>query len=132
MVTLRCDPELPVVWADHDRLEQVFVNLLDNALRHNPAGTRVTVDARADGDAVLVSVSDDGPGIPADIAAALFEQTGRRRRAPTAGAGLGLSIAKGIVDAHGSALEVARLEHGTRFSIRLPSEQIDVARADGR
>ena len=48
-VTVRCEPGLPVVWADHDRLEQVLVNLLDNAVRHNPPGTRVEVAARADG-----------------------------------------------------------------------------------
>ena len=65
MVEVDCDPSLPVVWADHDRLEQVFVNLLDNALGHNLPGTRVSVSAAAAGrDGISVSVLDDGAGMP--------------------------------------------------------------------
>ena len=61
LVEVSCDPALPVVWADHDRLEQVFVNLLDNAVRHNPPGTRVSVSAEATGPGgIAVSVLDDG------------------------------------------------------------------------
>ena len=63
MIEVDCDPSLPVVWADHERLEQVFVNLLDNALGHNPPGTRVSVSAEAAGqDGISVSVVDDGAG----------------------------------------------------------------------
>jgi signal transduction histidine kinase/ABC-type multidrug transport system ATPase subunit len=114
--------ELPVVWADHDRLEQVFVNLLDNALRHNPPGTEVRVSARVGGPSeVIVEVTDDGIGVPDDLAGSLFDQTGRRR-GPTSGAGLGLSITKGIVDAHGGRIEFDRLESGSRFRVRLPTE----------
>ncbi|HMG65566.1 MAG TPA: ATP-binding protein, partial [Streptosporangiaceae bacterium] len=113
---------LPVVWADHDRLEQVFVNLLDNAFGHNAPGTRVRVRATPQGPAgVAVTVTDDGAGMPADVAAAPFEPM-RRRRAPTAGAGLGLSIARGIVAAHGGSLELERPARGTRFRVWLPIE----------
>jgi len=123
MVEVTCEPTLPVVWADHDRLEQVFVNLLDNALGHNPPGTRVSVSAEAAGHGgICVSVLDDGAGLPPEIASAPFEPM-RRRRTPTAGAGLGLTIAKGIVEAHGGRIE---LEHmggkGTRFRVHLPVE----------
>jgi signal transduction histidine kinase/ABC-type multidrug transport system ATPase subunit len=121
-VEVICDAGLPVVWADHDRLEQVFVNLLDNAFSHNPPGTRVRVRATAQGPAgVAVTVSDDGAGMPADVAAAPFEPM-RRRRAPTAGAGLGLSIARGIVAAHGGRLELERPPRGTAFRVWLPIE----------
>jgi signal transduction histidine kinase/ABC-type multidrug transport system ATPase subunit len=122
MVELECDPGLPVVWADHDRLEQVFVNLLDNAFGHNPAGTRVSVSAGADGTAgVTVRVLDDGGGMSPEVALAPFEPA-RRRRTPTAGAGLGLSIARGIVAAHGGRIELEQPAKGSCFCIRLPVE----------
>jgi signal transduction histidine kinase/ABC-type multidrug transport system ATPase subunit len=122
MVEVTCDPALPVVWADHDRLEQVFVNLLDNALGHNPPGTRVSVSAAEAGHGgIVISVLDDGAGMPKEIASAPFEPT-RRRRSPTGGAGLGLSIAKGIVEAHGGRVDLEQPGRGTRFLIHLPVE----------
>ena len=121
-VETECDAGLPVVWADHDRLEQVFVNLLTNALGHNPPGTSVRISASMDGPAeVLVSVVDDGAGMPPDVALAPFEPM-RRRRTPSAGAGLGLSIARGIVAAHGGRIELETPEQGTCFRIHLPVE----------
>ncbi len=137
-VSLRCDDTLPAVWADHDRLEQVFVNLLTNAFRHNPAGTSVGVSAKqapppvlpafrpldANGTpaaAVEISVVDDGLGFPEALAAAPFESA-RRQRSPSAGAGLGLSIARGIIEAHGGQIELAPCPVGTAFRIRLPVE----------
>jgi signal transduction histidine kinase len=133
MVDLACDPGLPVVWADHDRLEQVFVNLLTNALGHNPPGTTVRISARLRGPAeVAVSVADDGAGMPADVAAAPFEPT-RRRRTPSTGAGLGLSIASGIVAAHGGRIELEQPARGTCFRIHLPVEMPAIpASAAGR
>jgi signal transduction histidine kinase/ABC-type multidrug transport system ATPase subunit len=129
-ITVRCDPELPSVWGDHDRLEQVLLNLLSNAVRHTPPGTRVELHAAAppgrggrpaDAGAIEICVSDDGPGVPAEVAAAPFEPV-RHHRAPSAGAGLGLSIARGIVDAHGGSLELRPVPRGTTFRIRLPIE----------
>jgi signal transduction histidine kinase/ABC-type multidrug transport system ATPase subunit len=126
-----CDPCLPVVWADHDRLEQVFVNLLHNAVSHNPPGTQVRVSAAAkvvDDQAipglagasaeVVISVTDDGVGMPEELAAAPFVP-GRRRRVGSGGAGLGLSIARGIVEAHGGRIELLRLAQGTCFRVHL-------------
>ena len=129
-VTLTCDPGLPVVWADHDRMEQVFVNLLNNAFGHNPPGTRVQVTAEAGPAEVVVSVLDDGLGLPPELAAAPFEPA-RRPRAST-GAGLGLSIAKGIVQAHGGLLELAAQPKGTCFSVYLPVEAGHQAGYHGR
>jgi signal transduction histidine kinase/ABC-type branched-subunit amino acid transport system ATPase component len=129
-VSLTCDAALPVVWADHDRLEQVFVNLLTNAVRHNPPGTRVRVTAAATVPGypapyeVIISVIDNGAGMPVDLGAAPFEPS-QRRRGPSAGAGLGLSIAKGIVEAHGGRIELHRLAQGTCFRISLPVEAAD-------
>jgi signal transduction histidine kinase len=128
-VSLTCDVGLPVVWADHDRMEQVFVNLLNNAFGHNPPGTRVQVTATAGLDQVAISVRDDGRGMPPDLAAAPFEPARRPSNASSktsnrksAGAGLGLSIAKGIVQAHGGQIELTPLSPGTCFSVSLPVE----------
>ena len=136
-VTLNCRAALPVVWADHDRMEQVFVNLLNNAFGHNPPGTQVRVSAEAGPAEVTVSVLDDGLGMPPELAAAPFEPARRPRASAktSAGAGLGLSIAKGIVQAHGGRLELATLAQGTCFSVLLPveGEVLEAARtAPGR
>jgi signal transduction histidine kinase len=120
-VSLACDPQLPVVWADHDRMEQVFVNLLNNAFGHNPPGTRVQVTATAQPDQVAISVCDDGRGMPPELAAGPFEPT-RRPSRKSAGAGLGLSIAKGIVAAHGGTIELIPQPAGTCFRVALPVE----------
>jgi signal transduction histidine kinase/ABC-type multidrug transport system ATPase subunit len=122
MVDVWCAPDLPPVWADHDRLEQVFVNLLANAVVHNPPGTPVRVRAEPAGAGwVVVTVTDDGIGLPPEVAAAPFEPR-RRSRARTAGPGLGLSIARGIVAAHGGLLAVTPAPSGASFGVRLPVE----------
>ncbi|HEY1776961.1 MAG TPA: ATP-binding cassette domain-containing protein [Solirubrobacteraceae bacterium] len=122
-VEVRCAPQLPVVWADHDRLEQVFVNLLENAFRHNDEGTRVSIDARTRGsEEVLVTVADDGPGGAEELVAEALSGH-RTRRSATAGAGLGLTIARGIVEAHSGTITLEAAPQGTCFAIRLPVEQ---------
>jgi signal transduction histidine kinase len=160
-VPLNCDAHLPVVWADHDRMEQVFVNLLNNAFGHNPPGTRVQVTVTADPDQVVISVRDDGRGLPPELATAPFEPARRSRASngtsngtshgtgngtgsgtgsgsnrKSAGAGLGLSIAKGIVQAHGGRIEVSPippLSQGTCFTVSLPveAETLEISRTTG-
>ena len=125
-VEVLCSDELPPVFADHDRLEQVLLNLLSNAIRHNPPGTRVTLSvAPAHPDAVHIRVSDDGLGLPAELADAPFDST-REYRSRSAGAGLGLSITRGIVEAHGGTIELVASAPGTSFGIRLPIEPNDI------
>jgi signal transduction histidine kinase len=121
MVEVKPFPGLPPIWADHDRLEQVFVNLLGNALAHNPPGTGVQVTAEPPvAGTVTVTVADDGAGLSPDI---LRESPGAgRSRGRGAGAGLGLSIAQGIVEAHGGSMELIPAPKGTRFRITLPVE----------
>lgn len=116
------DPGLPPVWADHDRLEQVLLNLIDNAVQHNPPSTRVRVDARLRADHAVVSVADDGLGAPADLLSAPLG-TPPERRSPTAGAGLGMSITRGIVAAHGWRIEMDRPVVGTVLRVVIPVEQ---------
>ena len=112
-VTIESEHDLPVVWADHDRLEQVFVNLLTNAFGHNPPGTKVGIDiTRPTPSHVVIFVQDDGTGMP---------PPGSRTR--TSGAGLGLSIAHGVVRTHGGVLEYEQTrDSGTRFAVQLPIE----------
>jgi signal transduction histidine kinase/ABC-type multidrug transport system ATPase subunit len=129
---------LPTIWADHDRLEQVFVNLVGNALGHNPPGTKVTVTVAADAPGkVTVRVADDGEGLPPELSRAVTEAAGQRDprwhhvlaagtirpRQRASGAGLGLSIASGIVAAHGGRLELEPAERGTCFLVTLPVER---------
>jgi signal transduction histidine kinase/ABC-type multidrug transport system ATPase subunit len=124
-VQIDCGDELPAIFADHDRLEQVLLNLLSNAIRHNPAGTLVRLTVAADrANAVEIRVSDDGPGLPPEFAAAPFEPN-REHRSRSAGAGLGLSITRGIVAAHGGTIDLDRMAPGTTFVIHLPVEPSD-------
>jgi len=132
MVRIGCAADLPVIWADHDRLEQVFVNLLANAIGHNPPGTSVTVTARPARRAqILITVADGGVGLPPDVAAAPFEPRRLRSNSQTGGAGLGLSITRGIVTAHGGKLELKPSDVGASFAVTLPIEDGLVSAAGG-
>ncbi len=116
------------VEADPDRLAQVFVNLIDNALRHTSGGGRIRVELDArDSDAVL-RVRDNGEGIPYRDLPHIFERfyvVDRSRTRGSSGAGLGLAIVKGIVDAHGGSVSAeSMLGRGTSFTIRLPIMRI--------
>lgn len=125
----RFGPGLPPVWADHDRLEQVLVNLIDNAVHHNPSGTEVSVEARLRGDHAVVSVADDGIGAPVDLLTAPLGSP-PERRSPTAGAGLGMSITRGIVAAHGWRIGMDVPGRGTVISIEIPVDQAHGAASD--
>jgi signal transduction histidine kinase len=116
------------VEADPARLSQVFVNLIDNALRHTAGGGRIRIELDArDSDAVL-RVRDTGEGIPYRDLPHIFERfyvVDRSRTRGSSGAGLGLAIVKGIVDAHGGAVSAeSMLGRGTSFTIRLPIMRI--------
>jgi two-component system, OmpR family, sensor histidine kinase KdpD len=106
-VTTRLPSDLPLVPIDGLLIEQVFINLLENAARYTPPGTPVSIRAWPEGGAVVVEVADRGPGIPAGQEEAIF---GRFYRAPTseteggAGSGLGLTICRGIIAAHGGRI----------------------------
>ncbi len=116
-------PEAPVVLrADAARIEQVLNNLVSNALKYSPAGTRVDVAVRREGDEVVFAVTDQGIGISAEERRGLFapfRRTGSaRERAP--GVGLGLSVSRRIVEAHGGRIEVdSQPGRGSTFRIHL-------------
>jgi two-component system phosphate regulon sensor histidine kinase PhoR len=118
------DPDLPVVRGNEERLGQVLVNLLHNAVKFSPEGGTVTVHARrADAEHVELSVEDEGLGIPAAAQARIFERFYKvdRARARGGGTGLGLSIARHVVQGHGGRIWVESEEgHGSTFSVSIP------------
>jgi signal transduction histidine kinase len=120
VVTVDIDGHLPPVDGDPVRLRQAFDNLLANAFVHATGSGSVEITARATPTAITVSVSDDGPGIPADDLVRIFD-AGVRLDADGRGAGLGLAITRAIVGAHGGSLGVdSSPGSGTTFTITLP------------
>lgn len=109
------------VMADRDRLLQALDNLLGNAIKFTPAGGLVTLQALADERDVCLTVRDTGDGMTAEQRANLFMQFWQARRGDRRGVGLGLSIVKGIVDAHGGVITVESEQgRGSSFRIRMP------------
>jgi heavy metal sensor kinase len=109
---------------DERLLRRMLVNLLDNAVRHTPAGGRVHVDLRARPDALEIAVTDGGPGIPEAQRERIFARFVRldAARGSSQGAGLGLSIARTIAETHGGRVALARSDAGgSTFVVRLPS-----------
>jgi PAS domain S-box-containing protein len=120
-VTADIPTGLPPVHGDRDRLEQVLSNLFGNAFKFTPEGGRVMVRARKVDASVEITVEDSGPGIPAADLPRIFDRYWRGNRASRDGAGLGLAICKGIVDAHGGNIWVeSTLGRGTTFRFTVP------------
>lgn len=125
---VRAEPGLPEVPADRDRVEQVLINLLSNAIRFSPEGSDIEVGLsliRADGGGeVLVEVKDRGPGIPAEDLSRIWERFYRVEKSRSrggGGTGLGLSIVKEIVEAHGGRVNVrSEVGKGSTFTFTLP------------
>jgi two-component system, OmpR family, sensor histidine kinase KdpD len=115
--------DLPLVPVDELLLEQVFINLLENASKHTPPGTAITVSAWANGADVVVEVADRGPGVPPDAAEAIFRKfyRGGQGSGHSGGAGLGLAICRGIVAAHGGRIWMEpHPRGGAAFRFTLP------------
>jgi signal transduction histidine kinase len=115
------DPSLPQVLADVEQLARVITNLVDNAIRHTGADGRIDVTARASGDMVCFAVADTGAGIPSEYLPRIFDRFVQVPGATAGGAGLGLSIARKIVEAHRGAITVESVVgRGTTFSFSIP------------
>jgi two-component system sensor histidine kinase KdpD len=117
--------DLPVVWIDGVLIEQVLFNLLDNALKYSPEDTPIDISARVAGGTLVLEVADRGPGLAEDEADRVFEKLYRGAAAKHGGrgAGLGLAIARAVVDAHEGRLWASnRPEGGAVFSFSLPLE----------
>ena len=121
---------MPLLNLDRLRIEQAIGNLVDNAIRYTPPGGTVTVTAGPPGDGVRVVVTDTGPGIPNDALPHVFDRLYRvdpSRDRATGGAGLGLTIARRLVEAHGGTIWAESEEGvGSRFGFDLPAESGEI------
>lgn len=124
-LTIDVPPHLPAVPADEARLMQVLNNLMNNALRHTPAGGEVTLAARVVGSTMEFSIRDTGDGIPPDALPHIFDrgfQVDAARTGDTGAAGLGLAISRALAEAHGGTLDAhsSGIGQGAIFTLTLP------------
>ena len=113
--------QIPLALVDHTLIEQAVTKLIANAAGHTPLGLPIEIDAAYKDSQLCISVSDRGPGVPLDSAERIFEKFYRGDDRKTGGLGLGLSIARGFVEAHGGRLTTENRDGGgARFSITLP------------
>ena len=124
-IELDIAPNLPLLFADGDRMAQVFTNLVDNALKFTPQGGRVTLTASTVRDEFCITVTDTGMGISEEELPHVFQRFYQadpaRKGGETHGAGLGLAIAHEIVMAHGGRISVrSSKDSGTSFDVALP------------
>jgi two-component system sensor histidine kinase KdpD len=121
-LVLNIPDDLPPVYFDYVEIDQVLSNLIENAVKYTPPGSEILVTAKADGDRAVVEVADTGPGIPPDALPRLFDAFYRaRQKGGPRGSGLGLAVAKGLVEAHGGRITAEnRPDRGARFVFTLP------------
>jgi two-component system sensor histidine kinase KdpD len=121
-LTTEVEPDLPPVYFDYVEIAQVLLNLVENALKYTPPGTRIAISARRQHTSILFAVEDDGPGIPPKQLPHLFEKFYRVEPiGRVQGTGIGLTICKGLVEAHGGRIWVeSRVGEGTAFRFTIP------------
>jgi two-component system, OmpR family, sensor kinase len=126
---LSIDAQPAMVDGVRDELHRLVLNLLENAVRHTPPGTRVEASTEARDGAAILTVQDSGPGIPAELSQRVFERFVRGGRDGARGSGLGLAIVRSVAQSHGGTVELERPESGvgTRFVIRIPTPHVPVA-----
>ena len=134
--TFLLDPaENCMLQADRNMIKQVLRILCDNAVKYTPKGGTITIGVKRDGDSCLLSISDTGPGIPSEELPKIFERFYRSdsaHKSEGGGHGLGLSIARIIVKAHGGKLRVrSKVGNGSTFIVELPCQQADMPDASG-
>ncbi|HEX2060666.1 MAG TPA: HAMP domain-containing sensor histidine kinase, partial [Thermoanaerobaculia bacterium] len=131
-IVVHVDDPLPPVHADRHRVMQVLSNLIGNSMKFTPPGGRIDVSATRTDGTVLFTVADNGPGIPKENLSDIFSPYWQAKRTERMGAGLGLPIAKGIVEAHGGTIWVeSDAGQGTRFYFTLPIAD-EKSRAEAR
>jgi PAS domain S-box-containing protein len=118
---LQIETPLPKVMADPDRIQQTLSNLVGNAIKFSPAGSKIVVVARREAGGVVISVVDNGKGIAPEQLPRVFDRNWQSSRTDRQGAGLGLAISKGIVEAHGGRIWIeSKQSEGTTASFTLP------------
>lgn len=121
-IHMQIERDLPLVEVDYVLIEQVLVNLLDNACNYTPAGKPITIEARARQKQLEIVVADEGTGIPEKLIERVFDKFYRLPGTATGGTGLGLSISRGLIEAHDGTITAENAPAGgARFIIRLPT-----------
>jgi two-component system sensor histidine kinase KdpD len=117
--------DLPLLHVDELLLEQVFVNLLENAARYTPPGSAIRIAARTNDHMIEICIADEGPGLPPDSGNRIFEKFVRGVRSDAGrGAGLGLAICHAIIHAHGGTIDARNLESGgAEFVVSIPDDK---------
>lgn len=117
-------PTLPKVRADVRAIAEVIYNLVENAVKYSPENSKVTIRAERSGDSVVISVNDQGRGIPQELRSRIFEKFVRVDDSAAGGLGLGLAIAKGLAEAQGSKImvETGEDDRGTKMSVIIPAD----------
>ena len=127
-LTVEVEPGADVLVVDPDALRQILLNLVDNALRYSPPEGRITFRSRRDGDALVLSVSDTGPGIAREHLPRIFERfyrADRSRSRDEGGTGLGLAIVRHLVEAHdGEVWAESERGRGTTVRCRFPAGEV--------
>ena len=127
LINMDCLSDIPFAYGDIGLIQRVLENLIDNAIRHTPAGGKITLSLSDNKDNIIVKVADTGSGIPADDLPHIFERFFRSTKEPRTksyNSGLGLAIAKRILALHGSDITAkSELAKGTTFSFQLPTYQ---------
>ena len=120
--------DLQIARMDSRLISQVIINLVNNAVKNTPKGSEIVIESTKEEDHIVVSVSDNGPGIADDVKPHIFEMfyTGKSKIADgRRGLGLGLALCKSIVEAHGGTIELSDNEpNGCRFSFTLPAAEV--------
>jgi two-component system, OmpR family, sensor histidine kinase KdpD len=123
-VAIKGAEKMPLMRIDFNLFKQALINLLSNAAAYTPAGTAIELEITAAESTLILEVTDNGPGIPAESLPHLFDKFYRVPGTPSGGTGIGLAVAKAIVEMHGGIIEVANIpKGGTCFSIKLPIEK---------
>lgn len=117
------EPDLPEIYADYNQIEQVLINLLENAVAYSEEGTRITVRAKTEDEMIEVSVSDQGVGVPPEDMDKMFDKfyRGSQNRKMPGGTGLGLAVCQAIILGHGGQIWAeSKIGHGSTFHFTLP------------
>jgi signal transduction histidine kinase len=127
-VAINIPKELPKMMVDRDKIKQVMINLISNAVKYNKAGGKIGLVAKIDINEISIEISDTGAGISPEYLPHLFQKFYRVPGSEhmALGTGLGLAICKQIMDAHGGRIEVnSKVGAGTNFIVHLPLKQVE-------